>query len=61
MNEFLVGVGMGDDSIRILNPPLVPISKERALRLAAWLVTLADPLNEHFTACLDEVQNGDES
>ena len=40
-NEFFVGA-RGDDSILILRAPAGPLSKAQALRLAAWLVALAD-------------------
>ena len=55
MNEFLVSVA--GDKIVILAPPRGPITREQALHLAAWIVTLADPGGEAFAAALDEVQS----
>lgn len=55
MNEFLVS--MQGDKIAILMPPRGPITKEQALRLAAWIVSLADPLGEAFADVLNQVQS----
>lgn len=55
MNEFMVSVA--GDKIAILAPPRGPITKEQALRLAAWIVALADPSMKRFEMLLDEVQS----
>jgi hypothetical protein len=55
MNEFLVSIH--GDKIAILMPPRGPITKEQALRLAAYIVTLADPQGDAFTDMLDQVQS----
>lgn len=39
-NEFFVGV-RGEGEVLILKAPVGPLSNERALRLAAWLVAMA--------------------
>jgi hypothetical protein len=44
------GVGM-------LRPPLGPMPKDKALRLAAWLVALAEEKDGEFQAVLDAVRN----
>jgi hypothetical protein len=57
-NKFMVGVQA--DKVVILNivgPSY--LSKDEALNLAAWLVSLADPGGEKFTDMLSAVQNGD--
>lgn len=46
VNEFLVGIRGGDIIIGL--PPLRPITKDEALRLAAWLVAVADPTGDDF-------------
>lgn len=58
-NRFFVGAQgpLGDDAkIVIMRPPTRPISRDDAINLAAWLVALADPLNERFPAVLAEVR-----
>jgi hypothetical protein len=53
-NDFLVG----SNGLRIV--PTLPIramDKEQALRLAAWLVVLADPPQERFPLILKAVMN----
>lgn len=50
-NEFFVG--LRGDEIVICNPPRQPMSKERALRLAAWIVACAD--NGEFDGILKAV------
>jgi len=46
------------DMIRVLLPPLRPISKAEALSLAAWLVALAaDDPEKDFTPLLQAVLN----
>jgi hypothetical protein len=54
-NDFLVGVGSGG----WLGPtiPVGRMDKAKALRLAAWLVVLADPLEEEFPKVLEAIKN----
>lgn len=40
LNEF--AVSSQADFIRVILPPVIPISRDRALVLAAWIVALAD-------------------
>lgn len=54
-NDFFVGV-LGD-GIAILNPPRGKITKEQALRLAAYLVLLADDTGAEFPKVLEAVKN----
>jgi hypothetical protein len=56
VNDFMVAVG-GDDTLAMVLPPLRPFTKDEALRLAAWLVVLADPLDERWPAVKDAVRN----
>ena len=54
-NDFLVGVH-GDDLV--LGFPIPGrLSKDQACRLAAWLVVLADPLDETFPAVRRAIEN----
>lgn len=53
-NDFLVS--MRGEAIIIMLAPRVPITKEEALRLAAYLVAMADDKNE-FPEILKAVQN----
>jgi hypothetical protein len=53
-NDFLVGA-IGDRLQMTLVPG--PMTKAEALRLAAWLVVLADPLDEQWPAVKDAVRN----
>jgi len=57
MNDCMVSVNR--EHILILRPPLVPMTKEDALRLAAWIVALADDSanEERFAAVLNAVKN----
>ncbi len=57
LNKFLVAVN--GETILLMNPPRVPISKADALLLAAYLVTLADDdeLGPRFPGVLKAVQN----
>jgi hypothetical protein len=48
VNDCLVGIRGSDIIIGL--PVLRPISKSEALRLAAWLVAVADPFGEDFDA-----------
>lgn len=54
-NDHLVGTQGG--RIVILMPPLAPMDKDEALRLAAWIVALADFEGDRFPAVLEAVQN----
>lgn len=54
-NEFIVGA-IGDDLTVMLAPRLQHISKDQALRLAAWLVAMADDDNK-FPEILKAIQN----
>lgn len=59
-NDNLVGA-RGDGNITVGLPPTSAMSRDRALRLAAWLVALADPTGERFAAVLRAVlHSGDE-
>lgn len=53
------GVSLKGDQIALLIPPaaFVPMSKDEALTLAAWLVVLADPLGERFEEIISAVEN----
>ena len=51
------GVGVQADKVCVLLPPRGPMTGDEALILAAWLVTLADPLGERFQQVLDKVQS----
>lgn len=56
-NKFAVGV-QGDKItvFNIVGP--ARISKDEALNLAAWLVSLADPVGDQFPKWLEAVQSG---
>lgn len=56
-NKYGIGVGAGGAGILITRPPFGHISKADALLLAAWIVALADPLDEYFPQILKAVQN----
>ena len=45
-NEFMVGT-RGDGIAILLSIPRT-LSKERALRLAAWIAAIADPVGDDF-------------
>ena len=55
LNKFIVGAMA--DQIVIMNPPRAPISREDALLLAAWLVAIADPIEDDFHAILNAVKD----
>lgn len=59
MNDYLVGVtGSDPGELVIVNPPgQRPIPRPAALRLAAWLAVLADPMGDDFAAVLEKVRN----
>lgn len=50
-------VSVNGSSVVILNPPRGPITKEHALTLAAWIVTLACANPGEFEKYLDAVQS----
>lgn len=52
-NEFEVVKHL--DQIRILKPPTRPLTRSEAIRLAAWLVAIADPGRKQFDRILDYV------
>lgn len=53
MNEFFVGV-QGDDVV-FLKPIPQQITREQAVRLAAWLQILADPTNRLFPKFREQI------
>lgn len=57
-NDFGVAINAGNGNIVVLLHDRLrrDISPEEALNLAAWLVTLADPLQKRFPAVLEAVQ-----
>ncbi len=56
-NKYLVGMQAG--KICIMMPPRGLMTTEEALVLAAWIVSMADPLGEKFAEALTAVQKGD--
>jgi len=54
-NDFLIGTD--GDLISFFFAPQVPMSKEKALRTAAWLVALADPLEKEWPVIYNAVRN----
>lgn len=54
-NEFLVGL-QGDTVVVMVRVPH-RLSRERALSLAAWLATVADPGGEEFAGVVEAVRN----
>lgn len=50
-------VGVQGDKIGMMMPPRGLMTRDEALVLAAWLVSLADPVGERFAAILDKVQS----
>lgn len=58
LNDFALSVtGAAEPKFRFVLPPLREFDRETALRTAAWLVALADPLEERFPAVLKAVKN----
>lgn len=55
-NYAAVSIG-SHGQIAILNPPHHSLDRNDALILAAWIVALADPLNERFPDILDKVRS----
>lgn len=54
-NDSLVAVN--NQGVLIIMPPRGPMPKDKALRLAAWIVALADPVGDEFAATLEAVRN----
>lgn len=58
MNEFLVSIdGKGRGIVILRPPPPLPISAERALALAAWIVAVSGVSRDNFEAILSAVEN----
>jgi hypothetical protein len=56
-NDFFLGVsGYPEQTFSFMFPP-GPMDKAAALRTAAWLVALADPMNEEFPAVFKAICN----
>lgn len=53
-NDHLVGLQGG--RVVMLMPPLGPMDTDEALRLAAWIVAIADLDGDRFTAVLEAVR-----
>ena len=54
-NDFMVGVtGSG---VLIMFPPTKAIQKEDAIRLAAWILALADPDLERFNIVFEAMMS----
>jgi hypothetical protein len=54
-NDFFLGVA-GDQLISLL-PLRTPMSRDQALRLAAWIVLIMDPLEEDFTRIKEAIES----
>ena len=54
-NKFMVAA-RGTGAVLIMNPPRGDITVDDALVLAAWLVAIADPLEDKFPKVLEAVQ-----
>jgi hypothetical protein len=55
-NRFLVGYK--GEWLCILQPPTtIPIPREDALNLAAWIVCLADPSGKDFQRVVEAIKN----
>lgn len=54
-NRFFVGLQAGN--IVFLRPVPVRITKDQALNLAAYLVSMVDPEGEEFKKVLEAIQN----
>ena len=54
-NDCLVAVN--DQGVLLMMPPRFPMPKDKALRLAAWIVALADPVGDDFQKVFDAVRN----
>lgn len=57
-NDFWFGVIGFDNNFRI-NPmlPVQDMDRDKALRAAAWLVAMADPMQDKFPQVLEAVLN----
>lgn len=54
-NDHLIG-STGFTHIVVLLPPVGPMPYEEALRMAAWIVAIADPDDERFPKILKAVR-----
>lgn len=54
INDSLVGM-RGADEI-VVHGSTATMSRAKALRLAAWIVAIADPLDEEFTQLLQAIR-----
>jgi hypothetical protein len=52
-NQFEVVAG--GETVCILKPPTRPLTKMESLRLAAWIVAVADPEQKVFPIMLQEI------
>lgn len=48
MNDHLVG-SRGDGMVTMMLMPVLPMTRDEALRLAAWLIVCADPEGSRFS------------
>lgn len=55
INEFLVGAN--GHGVVVMNPPRGPISKEQAIRLAAYLIALSGATDEEVDAMRNAVES----
>lgn len=57
-NDHLIGSRAGTHVV-MLAPPVVPMPYEEALRMAAWIVMIADPSEDHarFTEILNAIKS----
>lgn len=55
INRFMVG-SRGDRVVIVL-PPIMSISKEDAVNLAAWLVVMSDISRDDWEKFLTEIEN----
>lgn len=56
-NDFLVGVGGTGNALAVLMPIQGMIPREKALRLAAYIVAMLDPLEADFPKVLEAILN----
>lgn len=58
-NLYLVASTMGghEQVIQVLHPGVVRMTTDQALNLAAWIVAMADPLDERFPHVLEAVRS----
>jgi hypothetical protein len=54
-NRFMVACQ--GDLVIVMAPPMLPMTRDFALNLAAYLVCMADPLGERFAQVLKAVQS----